>query len=422
MAQLIIVGAGAAGLFAAGAAARAGHRVTLLEQGPRPGRKLLITGKGRCNLVNDCPPAEFLKHVRRNPRFLYSALAACPPAAVIDLFQQRLGVPLKTERGRRVFPVSDRAADVLDALLRWAGDARLLCGARVQQLVLAGGACRGVQLADGRALAADGVLIATGGVSYPVTGSTGDGYRFAVQAGHTIVPPEPSLVSLVEQGRVAKRMTGLSLRNVALTLWESGRAVFTEQGEMLCTHFGVSGPLVLSASAHIRDMGKYSYRLTIDLKPALTPEQLEARIQRDFSAMGGKQAANALDKLAPASMRPVLVDLWGVDPAKKVGQITRVERRQLAQLMKAVPIELKEKGDLAHAVVTSGGVNVKEVDPKTMESRLCPGLYFAGEVLDVDGYTGGYNLGIAWATAWAAAVHFAGGKGGPLGEMSQAMY
>lgn len=417
MAHLAVIGAGAAGLFAAGAAARLGHRVTVLEHGPRPGRKLLITGKGRCNLVNDCPPEEFLRHVRRNPRFLYSALAACPPAAVMALFEQRLGVPLKTERGRRVFPVSDRAADVLDALLRWAQDADIRCGAGAAGLLLSGGRCRGVALAGGGELPADGVLVATGGVSYPATGSTGDGYRFAQAAGHKVVPPEPSLVSLVEEGDVARRMAGLSLRNVALTLWEGDKAVFTDQGEMLCTHFGVSGPLVLSASAHIRDMGRYAYRLTVDLKPGLTPEQLEARLLRDFSALAGKNAAHALDKLAPASLRPVLLELWGIDPAKRVNQITKTERRALAALLKAFPIALREKGDLAHAVVTSGGVDVRQVDPKTMESRLCPGLLFAGEVLDVDGYTGGYNLGIAWATAWAAAAHFAGGAGGALQTM-----
>ncbi len=405
MAHLLIVGAGAAGLFAAGAALRAGHRVTVLEHMDAPGKKLLITGKGRCNLVNDCEPEEFLRHVRRNPRFLYSALAACPPRLVMDLFQNELGVPLKTERGRRVFPQSDRAADVLAALLRWAQGAQIRCGVQVEGLLLEGGACRGVCLAGGGRISADGVLVATGGVSYPVTGSTGDGYRLARQAGHTVVQPEPSLVSLVEAGDVAKRMMGLSLRNVELTLYEGKKALFREQGEMLCTHFGVSGPLVLSASAHIRDMKKYAYRLSVDLKPALTPEQLEARVQRDFEQLSNRDAANALDKLAPASMRPVLLALWGVDPAKKVNQITRAERRRLVELLKALPIDIREKGDLDHAVVTSGGVCVREVDPKTMQSKLCPGLYFAGEVLDVDGYTGGYNLGIAWATAFSAARH-----------------
>lgn len=406
MADAVIIGAGAAGLFAAGEALALGHRVTVLEHGDAPGKKLLITGKGRCNLTNDCDPAEFLKHVRRNPRFLYSALAACPPAAVMDLFENQLGVPLKTERGRRVFPQSDRAADVLAALLRRAGGARIVYGADAENLLLAQGRCIGVRCRDGRRFDAGAVLVATGGVSYPATGSTGDGYRLAEQAGHTVVPPEPSLVSLVEDGDRCKRMMGLSLRNVALTLWEGKKAMFTEQGELLFTHFGLSGPLVLSASAHIRDMGKYQYRVTIDCKPALTPEQLEARIQRDFALLANKEAAHSLEKLLPASMQPVALALWGIDAHKKVNQITRAERRALAELLKAFPIALKEKGDLAHAVITSGGVDVHEIDPRTMESKRCPGLYFAGEVLDVDGYTGGYNLGIAFATACAAARHF----------------
>lgn len=406
MADIVILGAGAAGLFAAGEALARGHRVTVLEHGDAPGKKLLITGKGRCNLTNDCAPEEFLKHVRRNPRFLYSALAACPPAAVIDLFQNELGVPLKTERGRRVFPQSDRAADVLAALLRRAEGARFLYGADAEELILKDGRCRGVRCRDGREFAAQAVLVATGGVSYPVTGSTGDGYRLAKQAGHTVVPPEPSLVSLVEDGGLCKRMMGLSLRNVALTLWEGNKALFSEQGELLFTHFGLSGPLVLSASAHIRDMKKYRYRVTIDCKPALTPEQLEARVQRDFALLANREAAHSLEKLLPASMRPVALALWGVDGAKKVNQITRAERKALVALLKAFPIAIREKGDLAHAVITAGGVDVRGVDPRTMESKCCPGLYFAGEVLDVDGYTGGYNLGIAFATAYAAAAHF----------------
>lgn len=406
MAKIIIIGAGAAGLFAAGAAVRQGHEVTVLEHMQSPGRKLLITGKGRCNVVNHCEPDEFLKHVRRNPRFLYSALSGCPPVKVMSLFENELSVPLKTERGRRVFPVSDRAQDILDALLEWTHPAKVLTDTEVQALVLRDGRCCGVKLSGGRTMEAQAVLVATGGVSYPVTGSTGDGYRFAKQAGHTIVEPEPSLVSLVERGNVAKRMMGLSLRNVALTLWEGKKVRFTEMGEMVFTHFGVSGPLVLSASAHIRDLKKYDYRLTIDLKPGLTPEQLEKRVKEDFSLLSNKETANCLTKLLPASMQPVMLDMWGVDSHKKVNQITREERRRLLELMKAFPIELKDKGDLAHAVVTSGGVSVKEVDPKTMQSKVCPGLYFAGEVLDVDAYTGGYNLGIAFATAWAAAMHW----------------
>ena len=407
MAELIIIGAGAAGLFAAGSALREGHRVTVLEHMASPGRKLLITGKGRCNLTNDCAPDEFLKHVRRNPRFLFSALAAMPPRRVMEEFES-LGVPLKTERGRRVYPVSDRAQDVLDALVRRAKGADMRLGTGVKALLVENGRAAGVVTADERELRADAVLIATGGVSYPATGSTGDGYRFARQAGHTVVAPEPSLVSLVERGNIAKRMQGLSLRNVALTLYEEEKPVFTDQGEMLFTHFGVSGPLVLSASAHLRDVKAHRCRIAIDLKPALDEEKLEARVQRDFAEFSSRDASKCLDRLVPASLRPVLLDLWGIDGAKKTNQITRAERRALVALLKAFPVEIAGKGDLAHAVVTSGGVSVREVDPKTMQSKLCPGLYFAGEVLDLDGYTGGYNLGIAFATAHAAAAHLSG--------------
>ncbi len=404
MADVLIIGAGAAGLFCAGAAVRAGHRVTVLEHMPKPGRKILVTGKGRCNLTNACELDEFLKHVRRNARFLYSALSACPPAFVMDLFERQLGVPLKTERGRRVFPKSDRAQDILDALLRWASGAQIVhCDAK--KLLLAENRCQGVECTDGKKIFADWIVVATGGVSYPATGSTGDGYRFAQQAGHTVVTPEPSLVSLVEDGTICRRMMGLSLRNVELTLYEGKKVLFREMGEMLFTHFGVSGPLVLSASAHIRDLKKYDYRLSVDLKPGLSMEKLEKRVDSDFLQFAGKEAKSSLDKLLPASMRPVMQELWGVAPNKKINQITRAERRKLCELMKNFPIAIRDKGDLQHAVITSGGVQVREVDPKTMHSKLCSGLVFAGEVLDVDAYTGGYNLGIAFATAYAAATH-----------------
>lgn len=414
MADIIIIGAGAAGLFAAGGALAAGHRVTVLEHKDAPGRKLLITGKGRCNVINNCTIEEFLQNVRRNSRFLYSALHACPPSFIMEIFEQTLGVPLKTERGRRVFPQSDRAQDILDALLRYAQGADIRYACEAKALQIEDGAVTGVVLQSqqgkpGGVLRADAVIVATGGVSYPATGSTGDGYRFAQQAGHGVLPPEPSLVSLVEDGGDCRKMTGLSLRNVALTLWEGEKAIYQEQGEMLFTHFGVSGPLVLSASAHIRDLQKYGYRLTIDCKPALTAEVLDKRVSEDFALLANKDAANCLVKLLPASMQPVVLERWGVSPDKKVNQITKEERAALVRLLKAFPVKLKEKGDLQHAVVTSGGVNVKEINPKTMQSKLCAGLYFAGEVIDVDAYTGGYNLGIAFATAHAAAVHVEAG-------------
>lgn len=402
MAHIIIVGAGAAGLYAAGHAVQLGQQVTLVEHMDKPGKKLAITGKGRCNLTNDCAEDEFLKNVRHNPRFLYSAIYGHSPAAVMDLFEHQLGVALKTERGRRVFPQSDEALEVVNALLRFGNGAQMVKGRAVELLLDGQGAVQGVQLADGRRLTGDAVLVATGGLSYPVTGSTGIGYALAEQAGHSIVAPLPSLVSLMEKGKLAGRMAGLSLKNVELTLWEGKKAVFKEQGEMIFTHFGLSGPMVLSASAYLGDMNKHEYMVSIDMKPALSMEQLDARLLRDFAEMPNKEISSSLDKLLPNSMRPVMLDLWSVDPSRKINQITRAERLRLAELVKKLPIPIAGRGDLDHAVITAGGVNVKQVDPKTMASKMAENLYFAGEVLDVDAYTGGYNLQIAWSTAYAA--------------------
>ncbi len=402
MPDIIIVGAGAAGLFAAGAAVKSGYDVIVVEKMSTPGAKLLITGKGRCNLTNNCTVDEFLLNVRRNPRFLYSSLHACPPAFIIDLFENELGVPLKTERGRRVFPKSDKAQHILNAMLQRANGAKFLYNSKVKKLLLDNGKINGVVLENGKTINAHAVIIACGGVSYPITGSTGDGYALAKQAGHTIIEPEPSLVSLVENGSVCKKMTGLSLRNITLTLYENEKAIFTEQGELLFTHFGLSGPLVLSASAHIKDLSRYKYKVTIDTKPALSNEVLMKRIDEDFAMLNKKEASNSLTKLLPASMRTPVIDIWGIDSTKQINQITRKERQELLELLKAFPVKIKCKGDLEHAVITSGGVSTKEINPKTMESKLCKGLYFAGEVIDVDAYTGGYNLGIAFATAQAA--------------------
>ena len=391
MAEVLIVGAGAAGLMAAGAAARRGHAVTVLEHTDKPAQKILVTGKGRCNLTNACDEEEFLRHVRTNPRFLYSSLCAFPPAKTMELFES-LGVALKVERGRRVFPVSDKAAEVRQALLDYAAGARLV-----------------VRGTSGQSYRADCVLVATGGLSYPVTGSTGDGYKLARQAGHTIVEPVPSLVSLVSHDPDCKKMMGLALKNVKLTLFEDGKAVWDEQGEMLFTHFGISGPLTLSASSHLGDMKKHRYHVEIDLKPALGEEQLYDRITRDFALLANHAAQGALVKLLPASMQPVMVARWGIDPATRANQITREQKRELVRLCKHWAVPIDGRGDLAHAVITSGGVSVREVDPRTMESKKAAGLYFAGEVLDVDAYTGGYNLQIAFCTAQAFAAHLCGG-------------
>ena len=424
MAKVVIIGGGAAGLMAAGAAVRQGHTVTVLEHTEKPGQKILVTGKGRCNVTNDCTAEEFLHHVRTNPRFLYSSLGAFPPAKTMELFES-LGVELKVERGRRVFPVSDKAEEIRQALLRYAAEAEIVeDGAQTLLLEPMAPAeepeapgpsenprhpkkkkpgpaarCVGVRGTSGREYRADAVLVATGGLSYPTTGSTGDGYKLARQAGHTLVDPVPSLVSLVSRDPDCKKMMGLALKNVTLTLYEDKKAIFTEQGEMLFTHFGISGPLTLSASSHLGDMKKHTYHAEIDLKPALSEEQLYDRITRDFALLANHAAQGALVKLLPSSMQPVMVARWGIDPATKANQITREQKRELVRLMKHWAVSIDARGDLAHAVITAGGVSVREVDPKTMESKKARGLYFAGEVLDVDAYTGGYNLQIAFCTA-----------------------
>lgn len=403
MAELIIIGGGAAGLFAAGTAQGNGHAVTIVEHMEETGKKLLLTGKGRCNVTNHCDEETFLRHVRRNPRFLYSSLYALPPRDVMAFFEKR-GVPLKTERGRRVFPQSDKAEDIRDALRGYAKAARL-CYAQAAEIMTENGAACGVKLANGRQLRGDAVLLATGGLSYPATGSTGDGYRMAKRLGHTIIAPAPSLVPLTAADDTCRRMMGLSLKNVSLKLLENGKAVFQEQGELLFAHFGLSGPLVLSASAHMEDTSGRNYTAEIDWKPALDMQQLDKRLLRDFEAFSNREACNALEKLLPRKSIPVFLQRWGVDPQRKVNQLTREERERLAALIKAFPILIKGKEPVERAVITSGGVSVKEVDPKTMQSKLVPGLYFAGEILDVDAYTGGYNLQIAFCTAYAAASH-----------------
>lgn len=405
MAKVLVIGGGAAGLLAAGTAAQRGHAVTILERNERPARKVMITGKGRCNLTNHCTLInELVAQVPTNGRFLHGAFSRFMPQDIMELVENE-GVELKIERGNRVFPVSDKAVDIVDALVRFAtkNGAKLRQG-RATALLLENGAVTGVKTEDGETIFADRVIVATGGMSYPLTGSTGDGYTLAKQAGHTIADPKPSLVPLVCHEGFCSDLQGLSLRNVAITVRDKTnyKEVYTDFGEMLFTHFGVSGPMILSASTHLRPMEKGRYEIQIDLKPALSYEQLDARVQREFLAASNKNFINALDSLLPKKLVPVVVRLCGVKPSLKVNQVTREMRGRLVNLLKNLTVTVNGFRPIEEAIVTSGGVHVKEVDPKTMQSKLCEGLYFAGEVLDVDAYTGGFNLQIAFSTGHLA--------------------
>ncbi len=401
--KIVVVGGGAAGMMAAGMAAQAGAHVTLLEQNGRPGKKLLITGKGRCNVTNDCAWQDVLLNVPTNPRFLYSALAGFSPADARAFFEQ-YGCALKTERGNRVFPVSDRSQSVLDALVRFLHENHVqLLPRRVTELAAAGGRVTGVKTEAGP-IPADCVILATGGLSYPATGSTGDGYRLAAALGHTIVEPVGSLVPLVEKGHDCARMQGLALKNIAVRLVNAkGKTVYEDFGELLFTHFGLSGPVILSASAHMA-RGEDGYTVRIDLKPALDEKTLDARILRDFSAAQNRDFENSLSALLPRSMIPVVIARSGIDPLQKVNSINKQQRRALLETIKCFSVPIACKAPVEDAIVTSGGVKVSEVNAKTMESKRVQGLYFAGELLDVDAYTGGFNLQIAWATGRLAGL------------------
>ncbi|MCR5826534.1 MAG: NAD(P)/FAD-dependent oxidoreductase [Oscillospiraceae bacterium] len=402
MNKILVVGGGAAGMMAAICAARRGAAVTLLEPNERLGKKLNITGKGRCNLTNDSGRDELIAHVPRNGRFLFSAFSRWDGRDTMAFFEA-LGVPLKVERGRRVYPVSDRSFDVSAALERELRRLQVtLLRERAVALILREGVVRGVKT-ERASHDADAVIVATGGVSYPATGSTGDGYRFAKQVGHTIVPPRGSLVPLTSDDADCPAMQGLSLRNVALTVRDGkNKVVFAEQGELLFTHFGVSGPLVLSASAHMRDFERGHYRLSIDLKPALDEKKLDERLLRDFAERSNQNYDNLLGGLVPHSMIPVIVRRTGIPADTKANSITKAQRHALLETLKHFTLDVTGTREVKEAIVTSGGVKVGEVAPATMASRLVRGLYFAGEVLDVDAYTGGYNLQIAWATGKAA--------------------
>ena len=397
---LVVVGGGAAGMMAAVSAAERGARVTLLEPNERLGKKLNITGKGRCNVTNNADVQTLLANVPRNGKFLYSAFSRFDGRDVMAFFAY-IGVPLKTERGNRVFPVSDRAFDVSAALERRLKALKVsLVRDRAVELEITSGAVTGVRGERGT-YPAGAVVLATGGVSYPATGSTGEGHRMAREAGHTVTDLQGSLVPLRDYG-LGRELQGLSLRNVGLAVFEDRKKIYTDFGEMLFTHFGVSGPLVLSASAHMRHFGKKTYRLEIDLKPALDEQALDKRLLRDFEKYANHDFCNALDDLLPQKLIPVAVERSGIPPHEKVHDLTREQRRGLVQVLKHFSVEIAGPCPVTDAIVTSGGVKISEIDPKTMESKIVKGLYFSGEIMDVDAYTGGFNLQIAWATGRAA--------------------
>lgn len=402
--QAVVIGGGAAGMMAAAVAAENGRSVILLEKNEKLGKKLYITGKGRCNVTNACGRDKFFENIVSNPKFLYSAFSTFDNKR-LEIFLENNGCHLKEERGERVFPASDHASDVTAAFERFfkksGVQVRLHC--KVREIETDGDRIIGVILEDGRAIPAECVIVATGGLSYPVTGSTGDGHRMAQALGHKVTDCAPALVALETEEDCCKKLQGLSLKNVSLTMSCGKKKLYQGFGEMLFTHYGVSGPLVLSASSFYgKKKGTEAVSLTIDLKPALSEEQLDKRILRDFEENRNRQFKNALGGLYPAKLISVMIERSGIDPEKKVHEVTKQERRRLAELTKAFTLQVRGKRGFEEAVITQGGVSVKEVNPSTMESKLVRGLYFAGEVLDLDGLTGGFNLQIAWSTGYLA--------------------
>ena len=405
--EIVVIGGGAAGMMAAISAAERGASVTLLEPNERLGKKLNITGKGRCNLTNNAGLEELLANVPRNGKFLYSAFSRFGARDAMAFFED-LGVPLKTERGNRVFPVSDRAFDVSAALERRLKKLRVrVVRDRAKSMEIKDGAVRGVAGEQAR-YPAEAVILATGGVSYPATGSTGEGHRMAAEAGHTVTPLQGSLVPLRDFG-VGRTLQGLSLRNVGLTVFENSKKIYTDFGELVFTHFGLSGPLILSASAHMRRFAERAYHLEIDLKPALDEPALDRRLLSDFEKYSNQDFCNALDDLLPKKLIPEIVRASEIDPRRKVHDITREQRRGLLEILKHFPVVIAGPCPVTDAIVTSGGVKVREIDPATMASKLVRELYFAGELIDVDAYTGGFNLQIAWSTGRAAGISAAEG-------------
>ena len=408
MSKVIIIGGGAAGMFAALGAVDAGHHVTILEQNEKLGKKIYITGKGRCNLTNACETSEIFENIPRNAKFLYSAIYGYDNFRVIDFFEEH-GMPTKTERGNRVFPVSDHSSDVIATLQRTLKNKGVTVRlyTKAEHLEIEEGKVRGVKTSNGTTCPADAVIIATGGYSYQTTGSTGDGYRFAKESGHTIAPLSPSLVPMTVKEDYCMQMQGLSLKNVEVKIKDGKKVLFEEFGEMLFTHFGISGPLILSASSFYsknlsKRKGGDEVKLFLDLKPALTPEQLDKRLLRDFEEAKNKQFKNALDHLFPAKLIPVMIELSDISPEKKVNEISREERKAFGSLIKELPMTVTGTRSFAEAIITQGGISVKDINPSTMESKRVRHLYFAGEVLDLDAMTGGFNLQIAWSTGHLA--------------------
>ena len=398
---IIVIGGGAAGLMAATTAALYGKKVFVLEKMPRPARKIMITGKGRCNLTNNTDLNGLIANTCRNGRFLYSAFSRFSAEDTMSFFE-RAGVPLKTERGNRVFPVSDKSVDIVDALVNSAKKAGVkILNKEVTDIIVSDGSVSGVKCADGTILECQNLLIATGGKSYPTTGSTGDGYAFAKKLGHTVTDLRPSLVPMEVYEGFPEQIAGLSLKNVSLTLQNNEKICFKEQGEKLFTHFGISGPLVLSASAAVDNIGD-NCKAYIDLKPALSEEQLDKRLLRDFEDLKNKEIQNSLDALLPKKLIMPVIASAGLPPKTRVNALTKEQRQSLLKIIKALPLTVTALRGWGEAVVTRGGVSVKEIDPKTMQSKIVNGLFFAGEVIDVDAFTGGFNLQIAFSTGYLA--------------------
>lgn len=406
MKKVVIIGAGPAGMTAAYSASQRGIDVVLVEKNERVGRKLLITGKGRCNITNNCEIEELIENVNTNGKFLYSAFYTFTNDAVMEMFEN-LGVRLKTERGNRVFPESDRAMDVVDAMSRLIKrkNIKLVTGKTVKNIKEKNGRVESVVLSDGKEIKTDAVIIATGGASYPRTGSTGDGYKLAERLGHKITPLKPSLIGLEIQEDFATRLKGLSLRNVAINVYgKKNKKIYDDFGEMEFTDYGVDGPIIKSASCIMRDLSKESYKIYLDLKPALDHEKLDKRVQRDFQKYINKKFENSLSDLLPSKMIPVVIELSGINPTTPVNSITKEERKNLVNVIKNIEMNVKRYRPMDEAIVTSGGVKTSEINSSTMESKLVGGLYFAGEVIDVDAYTGGFNLQIAFSTGYLAGM------------------